>query len=616
MVLLEKKVLTVFIFIIVLLGSVFIGAGIYLQKISTEARNGVEHTMMIIAQAQGSVSAMVDAETAERGFLITEDPQFLQPLESTRRDVPRYFSRLRELTKDSPEQQRLLGRAETLYGVKLSIIEEVVEKMRHAGFVASRYVIVQRHGKQVMDDLRETMRSLIANEEATLQTRRATAARMVAATTEITSLLLAILIAGFALIIVRLMKQDERVAKMEAMTRQAQKMEAVGQLTGGLAHDFNNSLQVILMNLDLAIRKIGDNNAASAHLQNAVFATEQSARMTSQLLAYARKQPLRPQAVDIQLLVRELSSLLRRTLGEEVEIECVAAAGSWRALIDQHLLQTTILNLAFNARDAMAEGGRLTIEVANATLDRDYANQHHEVTPGQYVMIGVSDTGSGMSPEVIARAFEPFFTTKSPGKGTGLGLSMAFGFVKQSGGHIKIYSEIGVGTTVKLYLPRASADVVGHISVTNAGSARGSGQTILVVEDDDGVRAGVVAQLTDLGYKVLSAETGAVALEILMRGDHVDLLFMDVILSGGMNGRKTADEARRLRPDLQVVYTSGYTENAIIHHGRLDEGVILLSKPYRSVDLAEVVQKALEGQPARSASLAQPREEGASQGRS
>ncbi len=595
MVLLEKKVLAVFILTISLLGVVFIGSGIYLQKIETEAQYWVEHTMMIIEQTRGSLGAMVDAETGERGFLITGDPAFLQPLEAARDDVPRFLSKLKDLTKDNAEQQRLLGRAETLYGMKLNIIEEVVETMRRSGFSSSRDIIVQRQGKQVMDDLRQTMLALIASEETLLQARKEKAARMVAITTEATSLLLAVLISAFALIIVRLMKQDERMAKMEALTRQAQKMEAIGQLTGGLAHDFNNSLQVILMNLDLAIRKIGDNNAASAHLQNAVFATEQSARMTSQLLAYARRQPLRPQAVDIQLLVREMASFLRRTLGEDVEIECSATAGCWRALIDPHLLQNTILNLAFNARDAMEGGGRLTIEVANATLDRDYASQHQEVSPGQYVMIAISDTGTGMPPHVIDRAFEPFFTTKGPGKGTGLGLSMVYGFVKQSSGHIKIYSEEGMGTTVKLYLPRASVDAVSKTSGTGASSTRGSGQTILVVEDDDGVRAGVVAQLTDLGYKVLSAETGAVALEILARGDHVDLLFMDVILPGGMNGRKAADEARRLRPGLHVVYTSGYTENAIIHHGRLDEGVTLLSKPYRSVDLAEVVQKALDG---------------------
>jgi len=380
--------------------------------------------------------------------------------------------------------------------------------------------------------------------------------------------------------------------EMERALRQAQKMEALGHLTGGIAHDFNNLLQVILANLDLTLDRLGGGAAVAGYLRHAIAGAEQGARLTSQLLAFARRQPLRPEPLRLERLVGEMTGMLRRTLGASIAIEMVAGGGLWTAMVDSNQLQNALLNLAINARDAMPDGGKLTIELSNSALDDAYAAVHREVMPGQYVMLAVTDTGHGMAPEILERVFEPFFTTKPEGAGTGLGLAMVYGFVKQSGGHVKIYSEPGHGTTVKLYLPRTQqAEVARHQEESKA--ERGNGETILVAEDDDAVRVSVVTQLAELGYRVLAAANGEAALEVLTRGEAIDLLFTDVVMPGALNGRTLADQARRIAPELPVLYTSGYTENAIIHHGRLDEGVTLLSKPYRLSQLARAVRAAL-----------------------
>ena len=379
---------------------------------------------------------------------------------------------------------------------------------------------------------------------------------------------------------------------LEQTLRHAHKMDAIGQLTGGVAHDFNNLLQVILTNLDLSLLRLEGESPIAGYLQDAISQVERGAKLTGQLLAFARRQPLSPKPLRIDRLVGEMVVMLRRTLGERIAIEVVNSGGLWNALVDANQLQNAILNLAVNARDAMPEGGNLTLELANTSLDAAYAAEHVEVTPGQYVMLAVTDTGIGMSEEIAQKVFEPFFTTKVEGAGTGLGLSMVFGFVKQSGGHIKIYSEPGLGTTVKLYLPRARAAEVAHEAAV-AEAVRGSGETILVAEDDTGVRTSVVAQLAELGYRVLAAANGEEALGILSRGETIDLLFTDVVMPGALNGRALAEKAKEVIPGLRVVFTSGYTENAIIHNGRLDEGVTLLSKPYRLPQLAETIHTAL-----------------------
>ncbi len=378
--------------------------------------------------------------------------------------------------------------------------------------------------------------------------------------------------------------------KTEAQLRQSQKMEAVGKLTGGVAHDFNNLLQVIAGNLQLLQRDVAGNERALARVQTATRAVERGAKLASQLLSFARRQPLQPLVVNLSRLVRGMDDMLRRTLGEEVELETVAAGGLWNTAIDPNQLENVIINLAVNARDAMNNAGKLTIEVGNTVLDERYCRQHPEVLPGHYVLLAVSDTGGGMSPEVLERAFEPFFTTKAEGRGTGLGLSMVYGFVKQSGGHIKIYSELGHGTTIKLYMPRALEAEASEAQVLT-GPIEGGTETILVVEDDAEVRATVVEMVGELGYRVLKAVDAQSALIILQSGVPVDLLFTDVVMPGTVRSPDLARQARVLHPDIEVLFTSGYTENAIVHGGRLDAGVQLLSKPYSREDLARKLRQ-------------------------
>ncbi|WP_207480213.1 response regulator [Arenibaculum pallidiluteum] len=378
----------------------------------------------------------------------------------------------------------------------------------------------------------------------------------------------------------------------EAALRQAQKMEAVGQLTGGVAHDFNNLLQVISGNLQLLAQDIAGNERAEARVRNALAGVARGSKLASSLLAFARKQPLQPRAVDLGRLVRSLDDMLRRAVGEGVEIEIVSAAGLWNTLVDPTQVENALLNLAINARDAMEGRGRLSIETGNTSLDERYATRHRDVVPGQYVMLAVSDTGSGMAPEVMERAFEPFFSTKPEGQGTGLGLSMVYGFVKQSGGHINIYSEAGQGTTIRLYLPRTH-EAEDLAAAMEAGPVEGGTESILVVEDDDDVRATVVAMLADLGYRVHTARDALGALAILESDVPVDLLFTDVVMPGPLRGPELASRARERQPGIAVLFTSGFTDNAIVHDGRLDAGVELLSKPYTQEALARKLRQVL-----------------------
>ncbi|MBL9035591.1 MAG: response regulator [Rhodospirillaceae bacterium] len=381
--------------------------------------------------------------------------------------------------------------------------------------------------------------------------------------------------------------------RMEQVARQAQKMEAIGHLTGGVAHDFNNLLQVISSNLDLMKRHVSDPAQAATYIRHASLAAERGARLTRQLLAFARRQPLEPVVLNLGKRVRAMSDLLHRTLGETIEIETIVDAGLWNTFVDANQIENAVLNLAVNARDAMPGGGKLTIELANAVLDDAYARLHDEVTPGQYVMLAVTDTGLGMPAEIAARAFEPFFTTKPEGQGTGLGLSMVYGLVKQSHGHAKIYSEVGLGTTIRLYLPRSRRPEE-SLPPADKPATRGGNERILLVEDDEDVRRAVAETTRGLGYHVIEARDGEEALALLRSGIEIDLLFTDVVMSGAVSGRTLARSAQQIIPNLAVLFTSGYTENAIIHHGRLDEGVHLLSKPYREPELGAKLRAVLD----------------------
>jgi CheY-like chemotaxis protein len=323
-------------------------------------------------------------------------------------------------------------------------------------------------------------------------------------------------------------------------------------------------------------------------------AAERCAELIKHLLAFARKQTLQPRNVDINHAVLDIEKLLRPTLGEQIEIETILERGSTTSHIDPSQLANSVLNMAINARDAMPDGGKLLLETRNVVLDEAYTEANAEVRPGPYVMLAVSDTGTGMPADIRDKVFEPFFTTKEVGKGSGLGLSMVYGFVKQSGGHIKIYSEPGHGTTIRLYLPPASAGA--DAALPSAAPIAGGSETILVVEDDPLVRNFVVAQLQGLGYRTIAAADSRAAMAVVENGEPFDLLFTDVILSGGMTGRQLADAVAKHRPGLKVLYTSGYTDNSIVHHGRLDQGVLLLTKPYRKTQLAQMIRQALKGE--------------------
>ena len=405
---------------------------------------------------------------------------------------------------------------------------------------------------------------------------------------------------GFAKITRDLTERRE----IEEQLRQSQKMEAVGQLTGGIAHDFNNLLTIITGNIDIAARMLDssvENGRVRRAIGNAMKGAERASALTQRLLAFARRQPLAPKPLDLDKVVAGVSDMLKRSLGELIHLEIVTSPGLWLVEADPNQLESALVNLAVNARDAIPESGMLTIETANAYLDADYAAAHAEVPPGNYVVIAVSDTGVGMSKEVLARVFEPFFTTKEVGRGTGLGLSQVYGFVKQSGGHINVYSEEGCGTTIKIYLPKFTGSSLEESAPEEIGlEPRGvQGETILVVEDDAEVRAFSAEVLRDAGYQVVEAVDGAAALRVVERADQrLDLLFTDVVMPG-LSGRELSDQARQLRPNLRVLYTSGYTRNAIVHGGRLDPGVELLPKPFTSRSLIERVRDLLDARTGR-----------------
>ena len=389
-------------------------------------------------------------------------------------------------------------------------------------------------------------------------------------------------------------ESDERESAQAAL-RQAQRMESLGQLTGGVAHDFNNLLQVISGNLQLLRREVAGNERAEKRVQSAIGGVTRGAKLASQLLAFGRRQPLEPKVLNIGRFLKGMDDMLRRALGEEIELETVVSGGLWNALVDPGQIENAILNLGINARDAMPGGGRLTIEAGNAMLDDEYARLHDDVQAGQYVMVGVTDTGSGIAPELLERVFEPFFSTKPEGKGTGLGLSMVYGFVKQSGGHVKIYSEPGQGTTVKIYLPRVH-QAEDALADESAAPVRGGTETVLVVEDDDEVRETAVSLLSDLGYRVLKAREAMSALSVIESGVPIDVLFTDVVMPGPLRSPELARKAKERLPHVAVLFTSGYTENAIVHGGRLDRGVELLSKPYTREALARKIRHVLANQ--------------------
>jgi signal transduction histidine kinase len=392
-------------------------------------------------------------------------------------------------------------------------------------------------------------------------------------------------------------ERNAELARSREELAQAQRLEAIGQLTGGIAHDFNNLLTVVLGNLDLIQRARGDAEKIERLAQGAMRAAQRGENLVRQLLTYARRQITRPDTVNLNQLIVNIENLMHRVIGEQIDVVTMLSPVLAPAQIDPAQFETAILNLVINARDAMAGGGLITIETCNVTIDRQDAANALELTPGPYVMIAVSDSGSGMTPEVLARAFDPFFTTKEVGKGSGLGLSQVYGFAKTADGHVKIYSEVGIGTTVKLYLPKSSdRPVVPEIGTETASLQPASGhETILVVEDDEDVLAVAFESLRELGYQVVTAGNAAQALEILRSDQPVHLLLSDVIMPGGMNGVQLTVEARRIRPELKVLLTSGYTAAALsLEHG-LPDNLNVVEKPYQREELAKKLRLVIGG---------------------
>jgi signal transduction histidine kinase/CheY-like chemotaxis protein len=499
-----------------------------------------------------------------------------------------------------------------LAAAKLAELEKTIA-LRTAGQTEEAHATVNSDsGIQAMDSFRQVVGEMRVANQGLLRenTTRAEFVTKVAQAGFIVTALLLLAVAYLALRDARaklqLLQQanadlqtemTERAAA-EGQVRQLQKMEAVGQLTGGIAHDFNNMLSIVIGSLDLARRRItgGEHPQIAKCIDNAMEGAERAALLTSRLLAFSRQQPLEPKVIDPNKLVGSMSEILRRTLGENIRMETVLAGGLWRTNVDPAQLESALLNLAVNSRDAMPDGGNLTIETANCDLDDRYAAAHSEVKAGQYVMVSVSDTGTGMAPEVVERAFDPFYTTKGAGKGTGLGLSQVFGFIKQSGGHAKIYSEPGHGTTVKLYLPR---DIGGeeYDRVKSAGIEslpRGSSdEIILVVEDERSVRHISVDALRELGYTVVQAGSGAEALQQLRMQPSIRLLFTDVVMPN-MSGRELADQAVQERPGLKVLYTTGYTRNAVVHNGIIDPGTFFIAKPFTIEQLSVKIRQVLD----------------------
>jgi CheY-like chemotaxis protein len=390
----------------------------------------------------------------------------------------------------------------------------------------------------------------------------------------------------------RVVARTAQLMTAEEQLRQSQKMEAIGSLTGGIAHDFNNLLAVISGNLHLLKRDVAGNAPAELRVKNALDGVARSAKLSQQLLAFARRQPLAPKVINLGRFIEDMEDIVGKAVGEGVTVETIIGEGLWNTLIDPGNVENAILNLAINARDAMEGQGSLTIEVSNAFLDSDYVRTHEDVVRGEYVLIAVTDTGSGMTPEVMAKVFEPFFTTKPEGRGTGLGLSMVYGFVRQSGGHIKIDSEAGRGTTIKLYLPRSLQSEDQLVDIDSMPVVGGS-EMVLVAEDDEAVRDTVVALLNDLGYRVLKAKDAQSALSIIESGMPIDLLFTDVVMPGTLKCTDLARKARERIPHLAVLFTSGYSQNAITNDGRLEENVELLSKPYSRDALARKLRHVL-----------------------
>ena len=577
----------------------------------------VVHSLAARDELTNVLSRAEAAETGQRGYLLTGREDYLAPYNQAIKELPDSLDHLADLARDNPGEQQAVAELRQLVQSKLDELQSTLVARQAGNNEAAMAIVNNDIGLRLMEEIRDRIRMMQQNQNRLLSDRRARATRsgvLLQGGVAIAFLMICVLgylIARYTRVSLgeitaardqlmtanaALLEQITRREHAEGQLRQSQKMQALGQLTGGIAHDFNNMLGVIMGSHDLIARRIKKGDfGIQRFLDAAANATERAAILTQRLLAFARQQPLAPQPIDANKMITGMSDLLSSTLGEQIRIETVTGAGLWIVNADAQQLESAILNVAINARDAMTDGGKLTIETANAYLDEAYCRQNPEAEPGQFAMIAITDTGTGMSSDVASRAFDPFFTTKPTGKGTGLGLSQVYGFVKQSRGHVKVYSELGAGTTVKIYLPRLAGDANGLLPRATAEPMRTGDRSeiVLVVEDDPLMRRLTTDALHELGYTVFDSESATGALEILDRVADVKLLFTDVVMPD-INGKKLADEALRRRPGLKVLFTTGYTANAVVHGGVLDAGVQMIGKPFTLDQLAAKVRAVLD----------------------
>ena len=594
-------------------------AALFLARAQSRAGDWSEHSLRVQILITGLTDHIRAIESDHRGYVLTRNREMKADLNKLAEEMNPALDRLTYETSDNPTQIANIAKLRRAIAAKLAFARQGVTAAE-AGQQREEIARIEAgEGRRRMQAALAVMQRMVDEEERLLVERRHQTDLLVQG--------LGLMLVGAVLttlIVAAIMIRDSvrreaeilqardsalaaEAALREQMTaresaeeqlRQMQKMESIGQLTGGIAHDFNNMLAIVIGSLDLARRRLSDPERVLRYIDNAHDGAERAAALTARLLAFSRQQPLAPVAIDVNKLVAGMSELLQRTVGEQYLVETVLAGGLWRTFVDPGQLENAVINLAVNARDAMPEGGHITIETSNAYLDDDYARSSGDVIPGQYVMLSVTDTGTGMTPDIIAKAFDPFFTTKPVGKGTGLGLSQIFGFMKQTGGHAAIYSEPGHGTTVKLYIPRH----LGQVAALSSRAAIGEtvvpvarpGETVLVVEDEQRVRHFSVDALRELGYIVISAANGGEALRALDEQPSVTMLFTDIVMPE-MNGRKLADAALEMRPDVKILFTTGYTRNAVVHNGMLDAGVAFLPKPFSVTQLGIKVREVLDG---------------------